>query len=76
VRACLVIPGNLLTLAIKTVLAFLTSKVVVNILEAWVLLDVGEDFTLLVGDVFDEDLGERISSVHLLLKFLSGDLGL
>jgi len=72
----LVIPGNLLTLAIKTVLAFLTSKVVVNILEAWVLLDVGEDFTLLVGDVFDEDLGERISSVHLLLKFLSGDLGL
>jgi len=72
----LVIPGNLLTLAIKTVLTFLTSKVVVNILEAWVLLDVGEDFTLLVGDVFDEDLGERISSVHLLLKFLSGDLGL
>ena len=51
------VPGNLFTLAIKTVLTFLTATVVVNILEAWVLLDVGKDFSLLVGDVLDEDLG-------------------
>ncbi len=55
VSACRVVPCHFLALAIKTVLTLLTSTVIVHILEAWVLLDMGEDFTLLVGDVLDEN---------------------
>ena len=55
VSACWVVPCHFLALAIKTVLTLLTSTVIVHILEAWVLLDMGEDFTLLVGDVLDEN---------------------
>lgn len=64
------VPCNLLSSALKSVETSMAAFVIINILEAWVLLNMGEHIAVVVDHVVNKDLGQVISSLHFLGEFL------
>lgn len=64
------VPCNLLSSALKSVETSMAAFVIINILEAWVLLNMGEHIAVVVDHVVNKDLGQVICSLHFLGEFL------
>ena len=68
------VPGDFLALALEPVQSFLSTSVVVDLLEAWVLLNVSNELALVVVDVLDKHLSQVLGACHLLSELLRGKL--